>query len=307
MRAIFRNARMLTTLTIVVLGLLVAAGSVPAQDNNAAKEKFNEGIQAEKDGKLDVALKAYEAAIAADPGFADPYLNLGVIYFGKKDHINAIKNFKKFTELNSSSYDGFKNLGYACVEAKDLKTGAAAFDAGLKLKPNDIELLKGYANLYYKADNWAKAIERYSAYIPVNPSDAKSLTNLAKCYEESDKTTDAVATYQKAIKADPKYYMAHFQLGSLYYAEREYEKAAAEFEKSSDLNKRHWKSFYNLGNARVALETQEDYVDAYRSYKSFLKLTSGTKSNSVKKLQKKAQDIMTSLKDYFEAEAIDYQ
>ena len=52
MRAIFRNARMLTTLTIVVLGLLVAAGSVLAQDNNAAKEKFNEGIQAEKDGKL---------------------------------------------------------------------------------------------------------------------------------------------------------------------------------------------------------------------------------------------------------------
>lgn len=130
---------------------------------------------------------------------------------------------------------------------------------------------------------------------------------MARSYQETGKTTESIAAYKKAVKVDPNYWMAYFQLGSIYLTQREYEKAAEQFEKSSSLNKKHWKSFYNLGIARQALETQEDYIDAYHAYSTFLKLTKGTKNKKIKGMQKQAQQIVNQLRDYFEAEAIDYE
>jgi tetratricopeptide (TPR) repeat protein len=296
-----------TAPVLVALILMIAWTALPAiAQDNAAKEKFNEGIQAEKDGKADVAAAAYAAAIQADPSFADPYLNLGVLQFGENDYPNAIKNFKKYTELAPDDYNGYKNLGFACVEAGDIKNGAAAFDGGLALEPKDEELLKGYANLYYRADNWEKSIERFNAYLAVFPDDSRALTNLARAYSEIGKTEEAIATYEKAIRADPKYNMPHFQLGNLYFEKKDYADAAKHFEMSADLDKTHWQSFYNLGNAKVAMETQEDYIDAYHAYSTFLKLTAKDRSSSTKKLREKAQGIIAQLTEYFDAEAIDY-
>jgi tetratricopeptide (TPR) repeat protein len=286
----------------VLLALTISAAAY-----GSAQEEFNKGIEFEKAGKQAEAINAYESAIAADPAFPDPYLNLGALQFSKKEYQKAIGNFKKYTQLKPDSYDGLKNLGYACVEASDIPSGESAFDAALKLKPKEPELLRGYANLYYKADKWDKAIERFNLYIAEQPNDAKALTSLGRSYEGAGRDADAVATYGKALKADPNYSMAHFQLGGIYLAQKDYSKAAEEFRKSSSLDKSHWKSYYNLGIARQALETQEDYIEAYHAYATFMKLTSGMKSSQVADMRQKAQNILGELKSYFETEGIDYQ
>jgi tetratricopeptide (TPR) repeat protein len=296
-----------TAITVGIYLIFALAIPAAAQDETAAREKFNEGIAAAKEGKVDAAIEAYQAAINADSGFADPYLNLGVIYFDREDFENASAMFARFTELNPGSYDGFRSLGYTCIETKDIRTGAAAFEAGLKLKPKDPDLLEGYAELYFEAGKWKEAIERFNAYLPENPTDKRALNDLAKAYHEAGRTQDAIATYEKALKVDPNYWMAHFQLGSLYLDEKAYERAAKEFEKSAGLNKKHWKSFYNLGIARQALETQEDYIEAYHAYSTFLKLTAGMKGRRIEGMRAQAQQITAQLKDYFDAEGLSYE
>jgi len=56
--------------------------------------------------KIDDAQKAFESAIALDKNFADPYLNLGILYEEERQNkILALKNYLDYVDLGGSKSD----------------------------------------------------------------------------------------------------------------------------------------------------------------------------------------------------------
>jgi tetratricopeptide (TPR) repeat protein len=55
-----------------------------------------------KQNKLKDAISVYEKCIEINPEFANVYSGLGTVFYASGDYLNAITNFKKFTELTTS-------------------------------------------------------------------------------------------------------------------------------------------------------------------------------------------------------------
>ena len=116
-----KDRKLATILTVFFLfGLLMMAGSVQA-DLNKAKEHFNTAVKAKQDGNVEGAIIAYKAAINEEPGYVDPYMNLGAVYFESKDYENALDMFRKATDADKTNVGAFSSLGR--VEFKLKKEG----------------------------------------------------------------------------------------------------------------------------------------------------------------------------------------
>jgi tetratricopeptide (TPR) repeat protein len=281
--------------------------SVAHAQSEKAKELFNAGVDAETAGDLKTAKAKYEAAIAEDPNYANPHLNLGAILFKEKNYKEAQVHFSKVTELDSKNVDGWKNLGLAATKTGDLNVGDNAFSKALELKPNDPELIEAHAMLFYNNDSYERAIGKLEQLVKHKPKDKKIFYFLGKSYAEVGKTDEAVDNFSSAAKIDPEYHMAYFEMGNIYLDQEAWSRAISNYEKAVKYDSKHYQSWFNLGSACLGEQTANSVVRAYEAYKEFLSLTSGTKSSQIKKMRGQAQEITKQLVDYFDQAGIEYE
>lgn len=171
---------------ILLTALLLSFSLAASQPSDEAKKQFNAGVEAEKTGKTDAAIAAYEAALKASPGYSDAQRNLAAAYQQKKDYAKALPHLEAVTDEKNG--DNLNALGALAVLAKDYVKAVATFEKANGLKPNDPKLLMA----------------------------------LAEAYKKNRQTANAVETYKKVIAADPKNATARFNLGKIYYDDQEY-------------------------------------------------------------------------------------
>lgn len=102
---------------------------VPVSPENRAKAKehFMKGIQFDRDGKLDEAIREYEASVKLNPNSPDPVSNLGFAYYEKgyiNDSIGAQLTAIKMNPDLATAYFG---LGLAFEKKGDKKNAIAAW------------------------------------------------------------------------------------------------------------------------------------------------------------------------------------
>lgn len=291
-------------LATAVVMLLLASAALAQEEK--AKEHFNAGVDAEKSGDQAKAIESYRAAITADPNYVNPRLNLGVIYYSQKKYKDAVEQFKKVTELDNSSLDGWKNLGLAATETGEVAIGENAFNKALALKPGDPELMEALAMLYYKNSVYDKAIQKLDELVKLKSQDKTVFYALGKSHKELGNTDKAIDNLNSATKIDAKYHMAYFELGNIYLDQKSWSKAMSNYRKSTEYNPKHYQSWFNLGSACMGESTPESAVEGYHAYNNFMKLTAGSSNKQVLGMRKQAQDIITQLKDFFDQNGIEY-
>ena len=219
-----------------------------------AKKQFNAGVQAEKAGKLDEAIVAYEGALKVSSGYPDAHRNLAAAYQRKKNYAKALPHLEAVTD--SKNVDNLNALGALAMLAKDYTKAVSSFEQALSLKPNDSKLMMA----------------------------------LAETYKKNRQTTNAVETYKKVMSADPKNATARFNLGKIYYDDQEYVQAQATFKQMmTDLPADH-RGFYMYA---VSVHSEDpENVEAYQPlYEEVIKRFKGnTKAASNVKAAEKVID-----------------
>lgn len=178
---------------ILLITLLTFSLTLAQAPSDEAKKQFNAGVEAEKTGKTDAAIVAYEAALKATPNYPDAHKNLAAAYQKKKDYAKALPHLEAVTDQKNA--DNLYDLGSLALQAKDYVKGVATFEKANAAKPNDAKLMMG----------------------------------LAEAYKKDRQTPKAVETYKKVIAADPKNATARFNLGKIYYDDQEYVQAQGVF------------------------------------------------------------------------------
>ena len=89
-------------LLITLLSFSLTLAQAPSDE---AKKQFNAGVEAEKAGKLDAAVVAYEAALKASPGYPDAHRNLAAAYQQKKDYAKALPHLEAVTDQKNADKD----------------------------------------------------------------------------------------------------------------------------------------------------------------------------------------------------------
>lgn len=92
---------------------LTAAQPAIAGPNIKATQLYQQGVEANVQGKPLAAIELFEQAAENDPSYPDTYFNLGVLQYKMGNYPKAVSAFTRVTQLSPNDLDGWYNLALA--------------------------------------------------------------------------------------------------------------------------------------------------------------------------------------------------
>jgi tetratricopeptide (TPR) repeat protein len=272
-------------LAMVLAGLSLVA-SVAAAASPASETAYAEGQTLLNAKKLAEAADKFEAAVAADPGYASAWYSLAVARRRMSQCTGAIAAYRRYAALEPDKSEPYYGLGLCLRETGD--------------RPGAIEALKHYVAIEKQpaSQRWvenarsiltelgAAAAAAPTPPVAANakpdgkPADAKqgapkpvapavpsgSPFAEAQALRERGRLDEAIAKYQQAIVADPKHMASRAALGELLLKIHREDEAIEVFRAALDKNPSYPLALYDLAFALRVRDRPAEAVDAYQRY-----------------------------------------
>ena len=194
----------------------------------------------------DIALEAYQRALALDSACAKTHCNLGAVYQATGRHAEAIAAGEAALALQPDFVAAHCNLGAAYQPAGRYAEAITAAQAAIVRQPN---FALAYANLgavYYLTGLHAEALEALETAVALQPDLALAHCNLGAVYRSAGRYADAIVACETAIALRPHSAVAHDNLGVVYHATRRYAEAIAAGEAATALQPDFATAHFNL-------------------------------------------------------------
>ncbi len=177
----------------------------------------------------DKSIADFQSALSIEPDSADTYKNLAFVYLSKGDNEAAVEPLKQLI-AREQSLDGYKFLGEIYyVNGTNLKAqekndetkvefnkSIDVLEEGLKLYPDNAEMLVTLSTAYIGADRGNEAREKYKKLVESKPDDKNIRYNYGVLLLGADDFEGAETQFKKAIEIDPAYDNAIYNLGVTY-------------------------------------------------------------------------------------------
>jgi len=164
-----------------------------------ALELCQKGLELNRSGKTDEAIKAFRLAIAAYPQFVVPHTEIGKIYLKKNKVEEAFNILATAIAIDPKDFESKLNYGIALMHKKDTLVAEKELRAA-----SDLDRTAVTPHLY-----------------------------LGLLFMQSRNLEDAQKEFEAArsLKGDKDFPLVHRYLGGIYWAKKEYRMAAEELEK----------------------------------------------------------------------------
>jgi tetratricopeptide (TPR) repeat protein len=164
--------------------------------DNLDQEKFQEYF----DRALDTLSKAERSGLRTQ----QLYLALGVLYFEKKDYVNAEANFERASEEDPSSYLTFYWLGRSKFNADKIDQGKEAMTRAKQLEPESADVRYWLGRILYKEGDTVGALEEFETSIELDDKNPEVYKWCIACLytisQKKDRYSDErVALLNKAL------------------------------------------------------------------------------------------------------------
>lgn len=154
--------------------------------------------------KLALAVNELKAATEIDSTFYHAFYNLGIAYQGQNEHLKALESFKQVLQLEPKHINSHYYLGLAYGKGlNNLDSAIHYIELGLKYGYNGAD---GYVNLgtsYAMKGEIEKALSAFEKALPANPRNAQLHLNISLTYRQLGDLEKALAFEQKAFELDP--------------------------------------------------------------------------------------------------------
>ena len=172
----------------------------------SAVKEFEKGVQSDREGKPDDAIRHYEKALAVAPSFYPAHNNLGSDYLSKSDFESAQAQFEQAIKLNQSDAQAHLNLANVLLQTKRYDDALHNVEEGLRRQPNSAfgKFLLG--SIYERLGKWAEAEKTLREALEIDSSISKVHLELVNLYLAEQKTNEAKAeliAFLKHFPADP--------------------------------------------------------------------------------------------------------
>ena len=98
--------------------------------------EFEEGVKCQNNGKMDDAIKHFQAATALAPDFYPAHNNLGAVYLGRSNFPAAQAEFEAVLKLKQSDTQACFNLGNVFLLTQRYDEAERILEEGLRRQPN---------------------------------------------------------------------------------------------------------------------------------------------------------------------------
>ena len=212
-------------------------------------------------GQLDVAIEAYNKALAIKPDYADAYNNMGNALKEQGKLEEAIEAYNKALAIKPDYAEPYKNMGNALQEQGKPEEAIEAYNKALTIKPDYAKAHYNKAAVLKEQGKLEEAIEAYKATISINPVSADAFNNIGNALKEQGKLDDAVEAYNKALAINPTAADAFNNMGNALKDNGKIEEAIEAYKNALAIKHDYADCFLNLNNLKIQF-SQLDSIKA---------------------------------------------
>lgn len=227
------------------------------------------GSTAAAEGRSADAIRNYEAALAADPGFVEARNNLAVELSRAGRYEEALAHYEKLLESGGERWAVHANAGHACMQLGRFADAASHYGEVAKLRPSESEGHLRLGQAWMRAGKPVDGERAIREAVRLAPRNAEALTALATVLVQQNKPEEARKQLQAAIAASPDHAPAHLYLGSLLFQQNDLPGARTALEKALQLDAEVAEAHNALG---LVLWKQGELDAALREFETELRL-----------------------------------
>ena len=189
--------------------------------------------------QYDRASMYFQKAIALTPDFAEAYYNLGNLHYDTGKYVRAVENFEKVVALKPDFAEAHFQMGNALYGLRKYDRAAGHFEKTIALKPRFVAAYYNVGDLYYRTGQFDAAVDAYRRAIALNPDYARAHSNLGNAYLRLGSYEQAISAYEQAVAVDPGYAEGFYNLGVVYHTLGNVRKTRTNFRRVLDLAPDH--------------------------------------------------------------------
>ncbi|MBW2621795.1 MAG: tetratricopeptide repeat protein [Deltaproteobacteria bacterium] len=186
-------------------------------DTQEAGKRLQNGLELMKAGQYDEALKSFESILSVHEN-AEVYYNMGFINSIKELYEDALKCFRRATQINNSYARAYKMMA----------------EVHVKLGQNDLaeENLRQAGTIFMERRQYQEAEEIFRQVMKINPDTINVFNGLGIIYRRQGKVKEAIQQYKKALRVHPKDEHIYYNLSRVYLDIKDYDNAKKALEDS---------------------------------------------------------------------------
>jgi len=150
------------------------------------------------------AIRAFEQALAIDPGNVDALNRLGSVYLAVNRPAVALDVFRRIPIANRSvSHTTCQSFGLAHYQMEAFDSSAVYYQQALRLDTNNAELYYRLGSAKLAAGDAEASVASLRRAIELDAGNTGAYRNLATAFAELDRFDDAKATFTQLLKLNP--------------------------------------------------------------------------------------------------------
>jgi tetratricopeptide (TPR) repeat protein len=199
-----------------------------------------------------------------DPSDAGAHNNLGVLYYNKGLHEEAVSAFRSALELDPKMDVAQRNLEIAYFDTGYYDTRIPQLKDRLNLHPDDREARWELGRTFSLLGQQTDAVEQFRALLQYSPEDVGGLLQLALAEQQAGDIDSAQTHLERALALDPDSALLHVTLGELLHRRGLSSEALQSLERAVALNPENHDALYLLGFVLVDVGRHEEASAATR-------------------------------------------
>jgi Tfp pilus assembly protein PilF len=190
-----------------------------------AADPYSDGMKALDERKYEVAVEAFNKAIAADPKDYTAHFNLALAYGFLHKDAEAIAEYRKTLDMKPGLYEAQLNGGMLLIRQKQPAEALPLLAAAVAQRPQEFRPRYYLAESQLQTGDQAKAEENFHTVLEADPKSAGAHLGYARALARQQKLGEAAPHFREAARLDPDFRDGLLELADLY--ERNHQTAEA--------------------------------------------------------------------------------
>lgn len=193
---------------------------------------FMKGLALTQLAKHDEAIRAFRHAERLHPNDAETLVNLGNVYFFKKNFDSATVYLASALKLDDRQLNAYNTMALILTEEERYPEALAMVNKAIALNPTDPYALNNRGYIHLLTGQYDQAKEYFDASISVDPYNGWAYRNKGIYFLKNEKYDDALRMLQKAEKLDPNIDQLYINLSEAYLQTKDFANACKAYEKA---------------------------------------------------------------------------
>lgn len=192
----------------------------------SASGAFRQGVEADRAGDAEQAIRGYTRAVRKDPGLANGYFNRAIDYAGAGQYTRAVQDCEAVVRLDPEDAQAHNNLGVALAALGENRPALESLSHAVRLDPGYADACYNLGNIRAALGDPESAVRAYSRAVEIDPGFAEAYHNraavrarLGDLARAEQDLTRAVDLFQRVFPLhDDKLARASYHRGLVYRA-----------------------------------------------------------------------------------------